>query len=209
VKKQRKGRSRAPPRKQVSSGRLVDVPKVSESAERPWTKWIASIGAVVTIAGIAKFFPLIDVKAIAEADPVNPLSAVFELKNEQVYELRDLSIEVSLRCAKLGYGKNDDPIDCRRPSLRSDSKRWSQHTLGAGQPYDFTPGERMFITPGGMRYVQISIYVSFKPWLLPWWPEQEYRFETRVRSDGKVDWLRIPNDAMPTDPADAGSIGGP
>ena len=49
----------------------------------------------------------------------------------------------------------------------------------------------IFITPGGMLYSQISIYVSFKPWIIPiWWPEQEYRFETRVRSDGKVDWLQ-------------------
>ena len=194
MKKQRR-RKTTNSRRQMTPNNPPPSTQVPESSgEWPWKKWASAIGAVVGVLGALHYLPSITVKATAEADPINPLSAVFELTNEQVYGLRDLSIEVSLRCAKIGRGTNTDPIDCKLPSIRSDNQRWSQHDLGAHRSYDFTPGDRIFITPGGMLYSQISIYVSFKPWIISiWWPEQEYRFETRVRSDGKVDWLQIPN----------------
>jgi len=179
------------------------------SADWPWKRWAGAVAALVGVLGIFRYSPWIEMKATAEADPNNPLSTVFEITNEQFYDLRDFSIEVSLRCGKIGRGNNTDPIDCRLPSMRSSSQRWSQHVLGGHASYEFTPGDAVFITPGAMLYAQISIYVSFTPWLIPWWPEQEFRFETRVRSDGKVDWLHIPNDNVPAAPIDPAFIGGP
>lgn len=196
LKKQRRrktsnGRRQIPP---IGPALPLPMPTPEPPREWAWKRWASAFTALVGVLGVLHYLPSITVKATADADPANPLSAVFELTNEQVYDLNDLGIEVSLRCGRIGHGTNTDSMDCKRPSMRSDNQRWSQHDLGAHRSYEFTPGDRLFITPGAMLYAQISIYVSFKPWLMPfWWPEQEYRFETRVRSDGKVDWLKIPN----------------
>jgi hypothetical protein len=74
--------------------------------------------------------------------------------------------------------------------------RWTKHTLEGHEPYEITPGERIFVTPGALLYAQLSIFISYQPWILPiHLSEKEFRFETRRLSDGKIEWLHIPADA--------------
>jgi len=82
------------------------------------------------------------------------------------------------------------------PSMHVQSHRWTKHTLEAHEPYEITPGDRIFITPGALLYAQLSIFISYQPWILPFHlPEKEFRFETRRLSDGRIEWLHIPADA--------------
>jgi hypothetical protein len=52
----------------------------------------------------------------------------------------------------------------------------------------------MFVTPDALLYAQMSIFISYRPWELPFHLIKERRFETRRMSDGKVEWMHIPVD---------------
>jgi hypothetical protein len=149
------------------------------------------------LIGLFHWWPQISVEPSAAADlAANPLSGYFRVTNEQVYPIEDLSVEVSLRCAKLGRGDDTSPIPtnkCER-SMDSAPQRWTNHTLGPHEPYEINPGEVLFVTPGGLLYAQLDISVSFQPWNVPVSIHRAFRFETRRRLDGDIQWVHIPND---------------
>jgi hypothetical protein len=177
------------PRKPIPKRGPVQRP---ESRLSRALKVVGSIGTVLgLIYAILLFWPQISVEPTATADSSNPLSGYFKITNEQSYPLTVVSIEASLRCAKIGTGNDTGPLDKCLPSMRSANQRWSKHTLDAHEPYEITPGDRIFITPGGLLYAQMAIFVSYRPWLLPIHREKEFRFETRRLSDGRIEWLHI------------------
>lgn len=46
-----------------------------------------------------------------------------------------------------------------------------------------------------MHNAQIAIFVSYRPWRLPFHlPPKEMRFETRRTAEGKIEWIHIPRD---------------
>ena len=124
----------------------------------------------------------------------NPLSSIFKITNEQGYPLEDLSVEVSLRCVKMGRGDDTSPVDKCLPSMHTSGPRWTKHTLRPHEPYEISPGDKLFVTPGGLLYAQIDIFVSFQPWRIPHHFESAFRFESRRLTDGTFQWLHIPND---------------
>jgi hypothetical protein len=66
--------------------------------------------------------------------------------------------------------------------------------IDAHEPYEISPGETLFVTPGALLYAQLDIFVSFQPRKVPWGIDEPYRFETRRLSDGGIQWVHIPND---------------
>jgi len=77
--------------------------------------------------------------------------------------------------------------------MKSASKRWSKHLLLPHESYEFTPGDVLFATPGGLLYAQISISISYEPWHIPYMMHKEMRFETRKLQDGTIEWLHLPS----------------
>jgi hypothetical protein len=158
-------------------------------------KVAAGLSAVIGLPfAISHSWPQISVEPSVAADLVsNPLSGYFKITNEQTYPIEDLSVEVSLRCAKIGRG-DDSPIKDCIPSMHTSKRRWTKHTLDAHEPYEISPGEMMFVTPGALLYAQLDVFVSFQPWKVPWRFDRPFRFETRRLSDGAIQWVHIPND---------------
>ena len=52
----------------------------------------------------------------------------------------------------------------------------------------------LFVTPGALLYAQLDVFVSFKPWKVPWRIDRPFRFKSRRLTDGTFQWLHIPND---------------
>jgi hypothetical protein len=148
------------------------------------------------IAVVAQWLPKISVEPSAAADVGNPLSTIFRITNEQSYGLEDLSVEVSLRCTKIGRGDDTSPIPNERcrPSMFSSASRWDKHTLGPHEPYEINPGETIFVTPGGLLYGQLDFVVAFQPWRIPFRFSMPFRFESRRLADGTFQWLHIPSE---------------
>lgn len=156
---------------------------------------VSGIGTVLTLVyTILRFWPQVSVEPTAAAEPSNPLSGYFKVTNEQGYPLTDVSVEVSLRCARIGLGDNTSPMDKCLPSMHTSKQRWTKHTLEPHEPYEITPGDLIFVTPGALLYAQISFFVSYRPWKIPYHLDKELRFESRKRADGKIEWLHIPAD---------------
>jgi len=141
------------------------------------------------------WWPQISVEPSAAADLIsNPLSGYFKITNEQTYRYEDLSVEVSLRCVKMGRGTDTSPMNKCEPSMHSSPQRWTKHTLDAHESYEISPGETLFVTPGALLYAQLDVFVSFQPWKVPWRIDRPFRFESRRLTDGTFQWLHIPND---------------
>jgi hypothetical protein len=138
---------------------------------------------------ILHFWPQISVEPSAAAEASNPLSTYFKITNEQVYALQDVSIEASLRCARMGRGSYTAPMERCEDSMHTSKKRWTKHALAPHEPYEISPGDLLFVTPGALLYAQMSIFVTFQPSRLPFHLNKEARFETWRLDDGSVQWL--------------------
>jgi hypothetical protein len=191
-------KKRKPPKTPKPIVKRLQTVAVSKEPEAPvwgWLKKLGSIGAALAlIYTVLCFWPQLSIDPTAAAEPSNPISGYFKITNEQVYPLTDVSIEVSLRCARIGRGDDTSPMDKCLPSMHSSKQLWSNHTLEPHEPYEITPGDLMFVTPGALLYAQISFFVSYRPRKIPYHLSKELRFESRRRSDGKIEWLHIPAD---------------
>jgi len=153
-------KKRRPPKAQrpiVKRPEAVVLPKESEAPVWGWFKKLGSIGAVLAlIFTVLRFWPQLSIEPTAAAEPSNPFSGYFRITNEQVYSLTNVGIEVSLRCARIGRGDYTAPmVDCR-PSMNNSKQLWRNHTLEPHEPYEITPGDLIFTTPGALLYAQIS-----------------------------------------------------
>ena len=73
-------------------------------------------------------------------------SGYFKITNEQFYPIEDLSVEVSLRCAKIGRGTDTSPMNKCEPSMHTSKQRWTKHTLdGPTSSYEISPGEMLLV----------------------------------------------------------------
>lgn len=169
-----------------------------QKSENWLPRTIKVVGGIGTILGllytISQLWPEISVEPTAAAEPANPFSGYFKITNERGYPLTDVGVETSLRCARIGRGSDTSPSDKCEPSMHTSKRLWTNHTLEPHEPYEITPGDLLFATPGALLYAQISIFVSFHPWNLPIPFKKELRFELRRHSDGKIEWLHLPAD---------------
>ena len=204
MKKGRKPRPKKPQRA-ISANNAKAAPQPpQEEVRRPLigalarriVKIAGGAGAVLgLLAATIRWWPQISVEPSAAADLVsNPLSGYFRITNEQTYPIEDLSVEVSLRCAKIGRGDDTSPMNKCEPSMHTSKQRWTKHTLDAHEPYEISPGEMLFVTPGTLLYAQLDVFVSFQPWKVPWRINIPFRFETRRLSDSGIQWVHTPND---------------
>jgi hypothetical protein len=172
---------------------LWSLPQVSKGWWSKSKAILTGLGAVGAALGlplaIKDFWPQISVEPTAAADPSNPFSGIYKITNEQGYPLTDVSVETSLRCAKIGRGSDTSPPGKCEPSMHTSRPLWTNHTLEPHEPYEITPGDLLIVTPPtALLYAQISIFVSYWPWKLPIpLRTMEFRFQSRrlsARSNG-------------------------
>jgi hypothetical protein len=198
MKKQKK-RKAVPKRVAVSMPAAVAVSEEAPSKRGVfWTKTKAVVtgaGAILALGlSIMHYWPEISIEPSAAAEASNPFSGYYKITNEQAYPLTNVGVEVSLRCWKMGLGSDTSPLKSCLPSMHTSKTLWKGHTLEPREPYEITPGDLMFVTPGALLYAQIDLFVSYYPWILPIPMTKELRFQSRRLSDGRFEWLHVPAD---------------
>jgi hypothetical protein len=156
---------------------------------------IASAIVVVMglIASVSAVLPRVTVEASEPAAPANPFTSTFKISNNQFYPLEDVGIEASLWCVTLGRSPaKPAPIpDCIR-STRTSRHEWKKHRLEADESYGISLEELYWVTPGALRYAEVSVVVSYRPWFVPAHREKEIRFAVRQKDNGDMYWVPKP-----------------
>src|ERR1700732_2458497 len=151
----KKRKSPKTPNRTVRRPQAVAISKQPEARVWEWMKKLGSLGAALgLIYTILRFWPQLSIEPTAAAEQANTISGYFRITNEQIYPLTDVGIEVSLRCARIGRGDDIAPMEKCRPSMHASKQLWTEHTLEPHEPYEITPGDLIFVTPGALLYAQ-------------------------------------------------------
>jgi hypothetical protein len=77
--------------------------------------------------------------------------------------------------------------------MQSSRHEWNKRTLTADEAYELISfGDVLFATPSILLYAEISINVTYTPWMLPYHLNKEIRFYSRRKENGEIDWLHKP-----------------
>jgi hypothetical protein len=155
------------------------------------------VGAVSLFAaalGIFNEWPRPTVEPTNAPEASNPFSGIFKVANPRFYPLDDVRIEAYLWCAKIGRGTDTTaPTMCKR-GMASSKREWNKRTLAADDSYEIDVGGVLFATPSALLYADISVKVSYTPWVVRYSFDKEFRFYTRRKDDGGIEWLHKPLD---------------
>jgi hypothetical protein len=159
-----------------------------------WRRWWRAITATVSLAILAlgaasaavAFLPRVTVDVAEGSDP---WSAPFTITNTNVVPLNDVGVFLGL-CVLVIADRNGPMIwrgenQCDSPNgARLNKTAWLHHTLPMDGKYTFGLDDLFLIDAKHFSGADISIVVTFKPWLLPIHRETEFRFVTRKGKNG-------------------------
>ena len=196
--RRRKPKKRRQVTAQIRKPKAVTMQATTVDLERWLAKgfgvFLAIFGVLTGSAGLFILWPRLTVEPTNAPEPSNPFSGTFKVANTQFYPLDDVRIEAYLWCAKIGRGTDTTPPTvCERGSASS-KQEWNKRTLAADDAYDIDVGDVLFVTPSALLYADISIKVSYTPWVVPYHFNKEFRFYTRRKDDGGIEWLHKPLD---------------
>jgi hypothetical protein len=86
------------------------------------------------------------------------------------------TIEATLWCAKIGLGSDTTPADRCERGMQSSRHEWNKRTLTADEAYEISLGDVLFAAPSAPLYAEISLNVTYTPWVLPYHLNKEIGF---------------------------------
>jgi hypothetical protein len=203
-----RGRKYTPERKPLPNLRPKPKPK------KEWTqfrKLVAVVLGLATLLGvpaaIVVFWPRVTVDILAPENPLNALSAPFVVTNIGIMPLRNVSFSMGVCRITLKMpngsplnivGTPDHPIDPSTPrcatsnGARFATPSWSNHRLAPDERYSGNLADPHTFDAGSNNLISdadISMVVSFRPWVIPWTKEAEFRFVTKPQPDGTLRWF--------------------
>jgi hypothetical protein len=78
--------------------------------------------------------------------------------------------------------------------MASSKNEWNGRTIAPDDSYEIDVGDMLHATPSALLYADISIKVSYIPSIVPYHLAKEFRFYTRRKDDGGIEWLHKPLD---------------
>jgi hypothetical protein len=180
---------------QMGKSKAVTMQSTAAAPKRRWAKGlgvflVAIFGVFTGTVGTLWSRPTIEPTNAPEAS--NPFSGIFKVANTQFYPLDDVRIEAYLWCAKIGRGTDTTPPTMCKRGMASSKQEWNKRTLAADDSYEIDVGDVLFATPSALLYADISIKVIYTPWVVPYHLNKEFRFYTRRKDDGGIEWLHKP-----------------
>jgi hypothetical protein len=194
------------------------APKPSAAVEPPWWKkhWMRVVGIstfVVALVGfvsaLATFVPRVTVDAGSLIDPADPLSVPFTITNTTVVPLEHVSGMVGICRIWLGDRLKIESTagDCSKSNYALlVHPPWQEHRLASDQAFTITLRDAVqasgmkeyaeqfpkYLPEGRVSYssADISVIVTFHPWLLPIERRKEFRFIGKRESNGTFVWQR-------------------
>ena len=145
------------------------------------------------------FWPRLTVEAGAPFDPSKGDPLAFTISNTGFMELRDVEPAVGL----CGIGASPIP-PCNGPLTTKMSRtNWRVKFFEIDEKYTIRVDasgpqstDGLFYFPPGQivsnMEIEISIVVSYQPWILPIRRTKEFRFGTRQERNGTLSWVARP-----------------
>jgi hypothetical protein len=164
----------------------------------PFRKFWVVFGAGAVILGAAAsavaFLPRVAVEVSSDAGD-DPWSSPFIITNTNIVPLEDLGIYMGLcRVVEKGprgpFTWKGEEDQCGTSNLsRLYHEIWLHHRLAMDEKYSVTLQDAFPLPKESFGQADISIVVSFDPWIIPVRQQKEFRFVTRKTSDGKYRWF--------------------
>jgi hypothetical protein len=178
---------------QMGTSKAATAQSIRAQPKRRVGKVIAALVTLFTVfTGAVVLWPRVTVEPTGTAEASNPFSGVFKVTNAQFYTLEDVRIEAILWCVKIGLGTDTTPIDRCERGMPSSKHEWNKRTLTADEAYEISLGDVLFATPSTLLYAEISVNVTFTPWVVAYHYNKEFRFYSRRKEKGEIEWLHRP-----------------
>jgi hypothetical protein len=190
---------------QTGKPKSITAQATTVQLKRRWEKILRVFGVISGIVagavglsagafGLLNEWPRPTIELTYAPEASNPFSGIFKVENTRFYPLDDVRIEAYLWCAKIGRGTDTTPPTMCKRGMASSKREWNKRGLAADDPYEIDVGDVLFATPSALLYGDISINVSYTPWVVPYHFNKEFRFYTRRKDDGGIEWLHKPLD---------------
>jgi len=196
--RRRKPKKRRQVTTQIGKPRAVTMQVTPAQPKRQWAKgfsvFVAIFGVVAGTVSLITLWPRPTIEPANAPEASNPFSGIFKVANTEFYPLDDVRIEAYLWCAKIGRGTDTTPPSMCARGMASSKQEWNKRTLSGDDAYDIDVGDVLFATSYALLYADISIKVSYTVWEVPYHFSKEFRFYTRRKDDGRIEWLHRPLD---------------
>jgi hypothetical protein len=179
------------------------IPKGPPAQRLQHTKWyylsapkvLASIvGAIGLTAGVATLWPRVTVEPEGQVDPSNPTAMAFRITNTGFIPLKNVEPGIGI-CGIQGFPAHDLADQCKgQLGPIFVMPQWAVKTLARDEQTEVRLDDLFKFQTMGIGAADVSINVSFNPWLIPYRYQVEFRFRTRPESDGKLSWIPRPLD---------------
>ena len=182
---------------------ITTLPQESpRKSRRYWSIFLRALGGMTFCLGlaasVATFLPRITVDSPPQIDPLSPYPIPFTITNIGLVPL--VNVQPAIGICELWTKRTSESSHDSRPcegSIRGRimMDKWFIKELRADERHLIRLDDLFHIKPparfGG---ADISIIVSYQPWLIPFKREFEFRFFTREEKDGTLSWTPRPLD---------------
>jgi hypothetical protein len=156
---------------------------------------MVGLSVVMTLlAGGFYFLPRVTVEPSGAYDPANPSSITFTISNINIVPLRDVQAGVGVCSVALPKS----PIifhgqQCNGPAtaIFHPPSSWYVKWLDVDEKWQIAMEEE-FIGPHQIENANVTIVITYTPWRMFWRTTKQFRFVTKIRSDGKIYWTPTP-----------------
>jgi hypothetical protein len=202
-------------RRRTSAKKEIPNLKPKPKSKKEWTqlrKLMAAVLGLATLLGVpaavVAFWPRLTVEIGEPRQPSDPFSAPFTVANTGIMPLRKVSFNVGLcKVFILTVGPNGRPITfnivgtpdqqaaattppCSAPNgALLTSSEWANHRLAPDERYTGSLADMHFLSGGQASEADITMVVTFQPWIIPKTAKSEFRFVTVRQPDGTLRWV--------------------
>jgi hypothetical protein len=149
------------------------------------------VAAIGLAASIVTFLPRITVDAGAQIDPGRPYPIPFTITNTGVVSLT--SVQPAIGLCSFWTELSTQSSACEKIGVRFLNPQWFVHELRKDEKHVIRLDDLFRVSsPARFGGADISIVISYYPWLIPIKREIEFRFVTRKEMDGMLSWVPQP-----------------
>jgi hypothetical protein len=193
-------RTRAPTRHTKQNHHRSSTPRASRSA-KVINAVVTFVSVALGVLGLVVFWPRVTVEAAREIDPDAPQGISLKITNTGVLPLRNLQPAIGFGVlAPQGVPVPDLPVTGPFTG-RLAFRPWFAKSLAMDEQYEIkldatssAANDGIFFFPPDYKLARLdfSLVLVFNPWIFPVRCEKEFKFATRIESNGKLSLMPQP-----------------
>ena len=181
---------RKPPRHTRNKEPQPGMPSLQSTPKKPlvrtleWT--IGVISLVLTVVGfVLNSLPKLSVDASGSLRPADPMGTVFNLSNDGLLPVHDLTVTCGIKKIQTQSGGGMENIGFQLPG--SEAK-----ILSPGHKMTLPCAHAVAVTTNGAVKAEIIIFVDYRPDWLWWHKNAGFPLEVEETQNGQWIWKSIP-----------------